>query len=252
MNKILNINLDRINSLPDLMVIDNFDYPDFIKNLFPCNDTDSASMIWNDREYFSQDILVINSNTKISDLYNFNSKNQLKEYLYNLEQWQSENIINVEKLTEVKNLLNEYIGEDLIDLTIDFTKILKYLFEFNNDDYINEKILLNWLEKEKNSSKKILIIDNFSNIKLSKLVGITCKYKIIVLSKNVFVHCDTFQDSEVCSFIYNNELYPIPDAKTFYEWLKYDLKLDLSENEMLKMFQNDIFSYFSFKSKFFS
>ncbi|QSF13701.1 hypothetical protein [Mycoplasma sp. Mirounga ES2805-ORL] len=252
MNKIGNIEIN--NYIDDLIVIDVPNSKEFIKNINMMEmNSESPSIVINDKYFYLKDSYFFDTLTKMSDLYEFSVKNQLVKTLINDSNWNTNNILKIENLEFIKNSINGFVGDELLNINVDFSKIYKYIFTIDGNKFANKNKIINWLKNELNSTTKLVIIDNIPNISIRELYELTPKYKFIILTNNIFNHCEKFEDLELCGFLFKDEIKNITSNDIFVQWIKklYPSLKEFNEQEIIKHFKNDIFSYFELKKHFF-
>ncbi|MBO7043468.1 hypothetical protein J6W34_02855 [bacterium] len=127
--------------------------------------------------------IYINPLTKLESLLSFSKTNNLYKKLitYLLDN----NLINNEKLRDIINKINESIGANYIQENNDLTKLISALFELNNEEYIDEKCFYKFLDFNKCDAKQLIIIQDLTFIKISRLKDFLNYYDFIIVT-NVF------------------------------------------------------------------
>ncbi|MFL1058398.1 hypothetical protein ACJONP_03725, partial [Mycoplasmopsis synoviae] len=148
----------------------------FIRKLFEFEHAENQSSInINNNKYSIKDFIIIDNLTKYHDLYNFNSKGLLNQWINDLD-FENQKIANEKLVLEIKNLLNNKIGFEFVSIEENNSKYLKYLFNLENDKFIDNKSLIKWMENQKYNNQKInLIIKNFDFVLINELIKFSNK-----------------------------------------------------------------------------
>ncbi|MFL1059441.1 hypothetical protein [Mycoplasmopsis synoviae] len=165
----------------------------FIRKLFEFEHAENQSSInINNNKYSIKDFIIIDNLTKYHDLYNFNSKGLLNQWINDLD-FENQKIVNEKLVLEIKNLLNNKIGFEFVSIEENNSKYLKYLFNLENDKFIDNKSLIKWMKNQKYNNQKInLIIKNFDFVLINELIKFSNNFNIIVLTNDFFKHINNF------------------------------------------------------------
>jgi hypothetical protein len=101
-------------------------------------------------------ILNINQYTKTKDLHNFTKNNSLIDELSKIIDY--DNLINVTNICERISKFNNEVNSNFLSLKLDKTKILSAIFDIDGDSFMNENELNLFLENNKNTNDKKLIV----------------------------------------------------------------------------------------------
>ncbi|MFL1058397.1 hypothetical protein ACJONP_03710, partial [Mycoplasmopsis synoviae] len=105
----------------------------------------------------------------------------------------NQKIANEKLVLEIKNLLNNKIGFEFVSIEENNSKYLKYLFNLENDKFIDNKSLIKWMKNQKYNNQKInLIIKNFDFVLINELIKFSNNFNIIVLTNDFFKHINNF------------------------------------------------------------
>ena len=159
--------------------IDNADI--FIRNLFSWEYENETKVLKIDNNDISiKDVLIVSPTTKIIDLFNFTTKNIFLKNILNDENWNAENIFNIDYLKSIKDKMNNNLNINFSELDMDLTKIIKNIFSLNEQLFINENIFFKWLEENQQNEFKTIILKNFEWININKhfllLLNITLSF----------------------------------------------------------------------------
>lgn len=133
--------------------IDNADI--FIRDLFSWEYENETKVLKIDNNDISiKDVLIVSPTTKIVDLFNFTTKNIFLKNILNDENWNAENIFNIEYLKNIKDKMNNNLNINFSELDMDLTKIIKNIFSLNEQLFINENIFFKWLEENQQMNLK--------------------------------------------------------------------------------------------------
>lgn len=108
--------------------IDNADI--FIRDLFSWEYENETKVLKIDNNDISiKDVLIVSPTTKIVDLFNFTTKNIFLKNILNDENWNAENIFNIEYLKNIKDKMNNNLNINFSELDMDLNKNnKKYIF----------------------------------------------------------------------------------------------------------------------------
>ena len=148
----------------------------FLKNVLQSVQENHIKTSFNSYSKF----IYINPLTKLEDLLSFNKTNSLYKKLitYSLDN----NLINNEKVKEIINEINKFIGVDFILENNDLTKLISALFSLNSEEYIDEESFYKFLDFNKSDTKQLIIIQDLRFIKISKLKEFLNYYDFIIVT----------------------------------------------------------------------
>lgn len=114
---------------------DNTDY--LIRNLIDYeNNTSKKSIRINENTFSIRDCLIISNLSYVSDILNSISKSWIQEKINNNENWNTNIILDQEKVETIIEQINLKIGFEYLFKDIDNNKLIKSIFT------INEKLLI--------------------------------------------------------------------------------------------------------------
>lgn len=197
-----------------LIIIQSDNIDQFLLNL-----SSEESIEINDSFLTLEDFLIISPLTKLSDLYQFASKNILYKYLINSLEWAKEKVFNGEILENYSDSLNSFIGDDLISFLPDAQKITKYIFDIDENKVISKNSLLKFLHNFTTEGKVNIILKNIDFIKINDLTNFLSYYNFIIINSNPFKLLNNWEELELIYIDYETELIHIEN----YEILKFHI-----------------------------
>ena len=177
--------------------------------------------------------IYINPLTKLEDLLSFNKTNSLYRKLitYSLDN----NLINNEKVKEIINEINKLIGVDFILENNDLTKLISALFALNSEEYIDEESFYKFLDFNKSDTKQLIIIQDLTFIKISKIKEFLNYYDFIIVT-NIFSCIENISNLETL-IIWNN-------INNYLEVIDTDKLLSYLEEKINVPITKEIFNNF--------
>lgn len=175
-----------------LIIIQSDNIDQFLLNL-----SIEESIEINDSFLTLEDFLIISPLTKLSDLYQFASKNILYKYLINSLEWAKEKVFNGEILENYSDSLNSFIGDDLISFLPDAQKITKYIFDIDENKVISKNSLLKFLHNFTTEGKVNIILKNIDFIKINDLTNFLSYYNFIIINSNPFKLLNNWEELEL-------------------------------------------------------
>ncbi|WP_322949899.1 hypothetical protein RRG44_01405 [Mycoplasmopsis cynos] len=132
-----------------------------------------------------KEFTIISPLTTLDTLYNFNTKGTLNkiinEYDLNIEK-----LINKNYLQNVANKINKRIGWELININESPVKIFKSMYEVEGNKFIDDDLLHNFFQNAQQNEKQNIILKDFDDISVAKLLQFSNNFNIIILTNNAF------------------------------------------------------------------
>ncbi|WP_373441174.1 hypothetical protein [Metamycoplasma equirhinis] len=227
-----------IDEFDGIICIETNNEDEFIRKIYEWEwKNDEKSIIVNNNDLSIKDIIQISNLTRVCDLFNLTVKNWLYKSILENEKINERAFINNSVLENVAQQMNFSIGlENFLNVNLDFTKLIKDLFDVNELSFIDNEIFFNWLKKSKDlsSNKKTIIIKNIDWIKISELVKYVDFYNFIVLSNNPLFVCDECKQLEICFFQEEYNFKNIIDFEILEDQINFDCKENLFKNYQKK------------------
>ncbi|MCU4706726.1 hypothetical protein [Mycoplasma sp. CSL7503-lung] len=196
----------------------------------------------NSKSYSIQDAIIISNLTKLTDLYNLTSKNILTKMITNEDNLNIESNIDKTKFFNSLDLINNQVGENLLDLNFDKIKILKSLISFNDSIFIDETTFLKWMDNYDSTIKPFVILKDLNFIKISKLEKYINKFNILIINNDLFGLVNEFQELEICSLENNGNLTLIDSYLPLHTWIENKINnFQLNCDESFNILKNDKF-----------
>ncbi|VEU75555.1 Uncharacterised protein [Mycoplasmopsis maculosa] len=220
----------------------------FLKKCFEFEKGNDKSFIKINGEYInSENYLLIDNLTKVSDLLNFTSKNILFKSIQNYFS-KDLSIFNIEKLNNIIKNINKKFDENIISLSLDNNKLIKNIFSLDEDIYLNLLVFENYLKNYDSKEKLTFIINDVEWISIKFMLKYINKFNFIVLTNNSQKYLSSINEIILLSFYSKNNFVNI----TFLEQIESILNEIKIEKNMKKI---DIISnkklFFELKSTFF-
>ncbi|WP_369086078.1 hypothetical protein AB5V95_01345 [Metamycoplasma spumans] len=205
------------------------------------NQNNQPSLLINNKGYFVNESIIINPLSKVIDILNFSSKNSLYKMFIKDSRIDQENLIKSDLLSEILNFYTNLVAEDFIYINLDKAKLVKFLFQLNDQKLINKDILFKFFDLSNQLDKQLVIITNFDNINISELVAYTNKFNFIILTNNIWDICNSFEELEVCSIFDNKTFINIDNVSLIKEILMQKFNVDdIEKIKESKILQNAI------------
>lgn len=212
-----------------IIIIQSENVDNLIKELH----SDDAIIEIGNSEFKISDFIIIDPLTKLIDLYQISSKNILYKYIVNSLEWTKEVIFNSEILEKYNKNINDFIGEEFSSYLPDYSKIIKYIYDFNQDKFIDKNTLIKWLNNFKLESKNNIILKNVDFIKLSDISEYINNYNFIFLTNNAFNIIENLTDLELVYLENDGYLFHIENYEVVkFEIYKRDSSFKMNHNNL--------------------
>lgn len=142
-------------------------------------------------------------------------------------------IFNSEILEKYNKNINDFIGEEFSSYLPDYSKIIKYIYDFNQDKFIDKNTLIKWLNNFKLESKNNIILKNVDFIKLSDISEYINNYNFIFLTNNAFNIIENLTDLELVYLENDGYLFHIENYEVVkFEIYKRDSSFKMNHNNL--------------------
>lgn len=236
MIKIKNKNIDEIWEYEGLKVIQT-KYPDKLNiELLDSINKGELSIIIDNKSYSVGKIININSYTKTKDLHNLTKNNPFIDNLSKMLHY--DNLINIEELNNKILEFNSELNSEFLSLKLDKSKLLSAIFNLNDESFINENELNLFLEKNKNSNdKKLIIFCNICWLSINKILKYSNYYNFLVLTSDFADFFKNYDGDNLDGIIVinnENKFVDLIDFCQLSEYLTQRFGQIISEDELIE------------------
>lgn len=220
MIKIKNKNIDEVWEYEGLKVIQT-KYPDYLNiQLLDSIYKGELSISIDNKPYSVGKIININSYTKTKDLHNLTKNNSLVENLSKILNYN--NLFDVEDLNNKISKFNGEINSEFLSLKLDKNKILAAIFNLDDESFINENELNLFLENNKNSDdKKLVILCNINWLNINKILKYSNYFNFLVITSDFTDFFENYGGDNLDGIIVINDKNKFVDLVDFYKLSEY-------------------------------
>ncbi|BAQ54274.1 hypothetical protein [Mycoplasmopsis arginini] len=233
---------------------DNTDY--LIRNLIDYeNNTSKKSIRINENTFSIRDCLIISNLSYVSDILNSISKSWIQEKINNNENWNTNIILDQEKVDTIIEQINLKIGFEYLFKDIDNNKLIKSIFTINEKLLISKNNLLNILDILSSSNfKPLIIVKNLTYINIEELIKYS-NLNFLILTSDFTKYIQSYNQLELVSF-YNGEiLFDIKSCTPIINFFENIKNKEIKENENFFLNKEEEkqfkFNFFDIKKSFF-
>lgn len=128
-------------------------------------------------------IINITPYTKTKDLHNLTKNNQFISFVSQLLNY--DNLLNIEDINNKISEFNKEMNSNFLNLKLDKNKVLSAIFEIDDESFVNENELDLFLENNKNTNdKKLIIFCNISWLNISKIIKYQQYFNFVVITSD--------------------------------------------------------------------
>ncbi len=236
MIKIKNKNIDETWEYEGLKVIQT-KYPDNLNNQIRDSMNKGELIVQIDDKLCNYNrILNINQYTKTKDLHNFTKNNSLIDELSKIIDY--DNLINVTNICERISKFNNEVNSNFLSLKLDKTKILSAIFDIDGDSFMNENELNLFLENNKNTNdKKLIVLCNIKWITMNKILKYLNYYYFLIITSDFTSFFKNYKNDNLDGILVinnDNKFTDLIDFCKLSEYLTQKTGNPISEEELIR------------------
>lgn len=196
-------------------------YPDYLNiQLLDSIYKGELSISIDNKPYSIGKIININSYTKTKDLHNLTKNNPLIENLSKILNY--DNLFDIEDLNNKISKFNGEINSEFLSLKLDKSKILAAIFNLDDESFINENELNLFLENNKNSDdKKLVILCNINWLNINKILKYSNYFNFLVITSDFTDFFENYAGDNLDGIIVINDKNKFVDLIDFCKLSEY-------------------------------
>ena len=190
------------------------------------------------RMFSSKNIIYINEMSKLSEFINMYKTNILYKKI--IEYIGDESLVKKDVIDNVIKKINEDFGiNDLLIEQYDLNKIIIATFEVNNEEYINDWLMIEILNKLEHSEKKLIIFDNCKYVDYNLCKKLLNNYHILIVCSDIRGIVNNYMELEICCFVGSNTILEIICLERLISYLEFNLSDQIQESDLNKYLSFD-------------
>lgn len=202
----------------------------------------NSEIIIDDKIIKNDEIVYISELTKLSEFIDLSKKSILMNYILN--EINENNIIENKSVKSIVQNINSKINYPILSETDgDIIKIISYLFEVENYQYIDENIF-KFLINHFFENKKLIIFDNCSWLTLEILYSYINKLNFILLTNNFKKFINKIKQFEILVL---DNFVEILDIESLCGYLEKNINRNITDIELLNYAKNIGNDYLNFQ-----
>lgn len=236
MIKIKSKNINEVWEYEGLKVVQT-KYPDSLNiSLIDSINKGELSMIIDNKSYSTNNIININPYTRTKDLHNLTKNNALVDFLSKLLDY--DNLLNIENLNNKISRFNSEMNSEFLSLKLDKNKMLSAIFDLDDESFVNEDELNLFLENNKNSNeKKLIIFCNINWLNINKILKYTNYFNFLIITSDFTDFFKNYDGDNIDGIIVvnnENKFVDLVDFSKLSEYLTQKSGQIISDDELIK------------------
>lgn len=206
----------------------------FLSHLFNYEyETESKVFELMSRKISLKDSVLITNLTKFSEFLSLSAKNWLGDSIINDEYWSESIFFRNEKIDGIVDKINQKLGFEFLNYEIDNVKLIKAIFNIENDILINEANFENLAEIIFSTMKQtIVILKDLDYIKFEKLF----KYNnvtFLILTNDFTKYISKFSELELVAFYSQKTVIDVIDNLPIIRYFENLKNRPVNEDELI-------------------